>query len=52
MDSRAEIQLDAANVLRLGDNTLTTVSNLARNQIQVQVSRGLIDYSVFKGSGG
>ena len=48
--SRAEIQLDAANVLRLGDNTLTTVSNLARNQIQVQVSRGLIDYSVFKGA--
>ena len=43
--------MDQANVLRkLGDNTLTSVASLTRNQIQVQVSRGLVDYTVFKGS--
>src|SRR5882724_7030959 len=48
--SRAELQLDQANILRLGDNTLSTVANLSRNQIQVQVARGLVDYTVFKGA--
>jgi hypothetical protein len=48
--SRAEVQLDQANILRLGDNTLTSVASLSRTQIQVQVTRGLIDYTVFKGS--
>ena len=50
VDSRTEVQLDHANILRLGDNTLTSVASLSRNQIQVQVARGLIDYTVFKGS--
>ncbi len=48
--SRAEVQLDQANILRLGDNTLTTVASLSRTQIQVQVARGLVDYTVFKGT--
>jgi FecR protein len=48
--SRTEVQLDQANILRLGDNTLTTVAGLSRTQIQVQVSRGLVDYTVFKGT--
>ena len=48
--SRTEVQLDQANILRLGDNTLTTVAGLTRTQIQVQVARGLVDYTVFKGS--
>jgi FecR protein len=48
--SRTEVQLDGANVLRLGDNTLASIASLSRNQIQVQVSRGLIDYVVFKGT--
>src|SRR6266851_6542781 len=47
--SRAEVQLDQANILRLGDNTLATVSSLSRTQIQVQIARGLVDYTVFKG---
>jgi hypothetical protein len=47
-NSRAEVQLDSGNVLRLGDNTLAIVAGLSRNQIQVQVERGLIDYTVFK----
>jgi uncharacterized protein DUF6600/FecR-like protein len=48
--SRAEVQLDHGNIVRLGDNTLAGVAGLSRSQIQIQVDRGLIDYSVFKGS--
>jgi hypothetical protein len=48
--SRAEVQLDQANILRLSDNTLATVAALSRTQIQVQVARGLVDYTVFKGT--
>ena len=50
VNSRAEVQLDHGNILRLGDNTLAGIAGLSRNQIQIQVERGLIDYSVFKGS--
>ena len=50
VNSRAEVQLDQANILRLGDNTLTTIASLSRTQIQIQVARGLIDYTVFKGT--
>jgi FecR protein len=49
-NSRAEVQLDSANILRLGDSTLASIAGLSRNQIQVQLERGLIDYSVFKGT--
>ena len=51
-NSRAEVQLDSANILRLGDSTLASIAGLTRNQIQVQLERGLIDYSVFKGAEG
>ncbi|MGA9811950.1 MAG: DUF6600 domain-containing protein [Terriglobales bacterium] len=50
VNSRAEVQLDHGNIVRLGDNTLAGIAGLSRNQIQIQVDRGLIDYSVFKGS--
>ncbi len=50
VNSRAEVQLDHGNILRLGDNTLAGIAGLSRTQIQIQVDRGLIDYSVFKGS--
>ncbi len=50
VNSRTEVQLDSANVLRLGDNTLASIANLTRNEIQIQVSRGLLDYIVFKGA--
>jgi len=50
VSSRAEVQLDQANILRLGDNTLATVAGLSRTQIQVQIARGLVDYTVFKGT--
>ena len=50
VNSRAEVQLDSANILRLGDSTLASIAGLSRNQIQIQVERGLVDYTIFKGS--
>jgi hypothetical protein len=50
VNSRAEVQLDSANILRLGDSTLASIASLSRNQIQIQVERGLVDYTIFKGS--
>jgi hypothetical protein len=47
-DSRTEVQLDFANILRLGDHSQATIAGLTRNQIQVQVGEGLAYYSVFK----
>src|SRR5271165_4899134 len=51
VNSRAEVQLDSGNILRLSDNSLANIAGLSRNQIQIQVQRGLIDYTVFKGVG-
>src|SRR5439155_24791998 len=42
--------LPISNILRLGDNTLANISGLSRTQVQVRLSRGLIDYTVFKGT--
>ena len=47
---RAEVQLDYANLVRLAGATNVRVANLARNQIQVQVGRGLVTYAVLKGT--
>ncbi len=49
-NSRAEIQLDFANVLRLADNSSANIATLNRNQIQVQVGEGLAYFSQFKGN--
>ena len=48
--SRIELQLDYANLLRLSERTQANASSLTRTQIQVQVSEGLANYSVLKGS--
>jgi len=48
--SRSEVQLDHANIVRLGDDTQATITGLSRTQIQLQVAHGLIDYTVFKGT--
>src|SRR5215472_13555477 len=48
--SRAEIQLDFANVLRLASKSQAKVADLTRNRIQIQVSQGYANLSVFKGS--
>ncbi|HXW17502.1 MAG TPA: DUF6600 domain-containing protein, partial [Candidatus Acidoferrales bacterium] len=48
-DSRAEVQLDYANTLRLADNSSATVVALDAHQIQIQFADGLGYYSQFKG---
>jgi hypothetical protein len=48
--SRAEIQLDHANILRLSDESTANVVNLSRTQIQLQIGQGLVNYDVLKGS--
>src|SRR6185437_5275390 len=49
-NSRAEVQLDYANILRLSNRSQATVATLTRNQIQVQVAQGIVNYDVFKDS--
>ena len=48
--SRAEIQLDHANVLRMSDESTANVVNLSRTQIQLQVGQGLVNYDVLRNS--
>jgi hypothetical protein len=48
--ARAEIELDYANIVRLDQSTTVKIADLARNHIQIQVSQGLIEFSVFKGT--
>src|ERR1700688_1043902 len=44
---RAEVQLDFANILRLGSNAQVNLANFTKKYIQVQVGQGLVNYSVF-----
>ncbi len=48
--SRAEVQLDFANTLRVDERTQANVTALSRTQIQIQLARGLANYSVVKDS--
>ncbi len=47
-DSRAEVELDYANVIRLSGQTDVKVANLSKSELQVQVAQGLVDYWVTK----
>jgi hypothetical protein len=47
---RAEVQLDFANILRLGSNAQANIANFTHKYIQIQISQGLADYSVFNES--
>ena len=49
-NARAEVQLDYANILRLGDRAQATIANITRDQIQVQIGEGIANYDVFKGN--
>ncbi|MGB7601527.1 MAG: DUF6600 domain-containing protein [Candidatus Sulfotelmatobacter sp.] len=44
---RAEVQLDFANILRLGSNSQASIANFTHKYIQVRVAQGLVNYSVF-----
>ena len=48
--SRAELQLDFANVLRLDENASASVATLQGNSIQIQLSQGVAEYSVLEGT--
>ena len=49
-DARTEVQLDYANTVRLGPNTQANVANLTKKNIDIQLSQGLLTYSVSKDS--
>jgi hypothetical protein len=46
-NSRAEVQLDYSNILRLAPNSQANISNFTRKYIQVQIAQGLATYTVF-----
>jgi len=48
-NSRAELQLDWANILRMSANATANVTSLDRSNIRIQVGQGLVSYSVLKG---
>jgi uncharacterized protein DUF6600/FecR-like protein len=48
--SRAEVQLDFANVLRLDDHAQVNVVTLSRSRIQLQIAQGLVSYSAVRSS--
>ena len=47
---RAELQLDFANILRLGANSKANIANLTKDRIQIQVGQGIANYTVFEQS--
>jgi len=48
--SRAEVQLDFANVLRMDQNANVKIADLGQKHIQLQLASGLIDFIVLKGT--
>ena len=48
--SRAEIELDHANILRMSDQATANIVNLSPTQMQLQIGQGLVNYEVMKGS--
>ena len=47
-DSRAEVQFDAANILRIGGNAEVRLTQLEANRFQMQVARGTVTYRVLQ----
>jgi hypothetical protein len=47
---RAELQLDFANILRLGANSKANIADLTKSRIQIQVGQGMANFTVFKES--
>ena len=48
--SRTELQLDFANILRMGPNSTANLATFTQQNIQIQLSQGIADYSVSKDS--
>ncbi len=49
-NARAELQLDFANILRLGPNSQANMATLTKRTIQIQLAQGIADFSVSKDS--
>jgi len=49
-NARAELQLDYANILRLGGRSQANIASLTDKEIQIQVSQGEATYTAFKTS--
>jgi len=48
--ARTEVQLDFANILRLGPNTKANLANFTHKNIQIQLSQGIANYDVSRDS--
>jgi hypothetical protein len=48
--ARTELELDYANTLRLSEHTQANIAQLTRSQIQIQIGRGMANYTVYRGS--
>ncbi len=48
--ARTELQLDFANILRLGANSKANIANLTHKNIQIQLAQGIANYTVSKDS--
>jgi hypothetical protein len=48
--ARTELELDYADTLRLAEHSQANITQLTRSQIQIQLSRGMANYTVYKGS--
>jgi hypothetical protein len=49
-NARAELQLDYASIIRLGANSKTNITKLTQKNIQIQLSQGILNYSLSKDS--
>ncbi len=48
--ARTELQLDYANMLRLAEHSQANLTTLTHSQIQIQLARGMANYTVMKNS--
>ena len=48
--ARTELELDYANTLRLAEHTQANITQLTRTQIQIQLPRGMANFTVFRNS--
>ena len=47
-NARVELQLDFANIVRLGPNSQANIATLTKKNIQVQLGQGVADFTIFK----
>jgi len=48
--SRAELELNGSNVLRMSERSTARLAGLSRHEIHVQVGQGLVTYNILRGS--